>query len=63
LLAALAPPAIAAPQPRPNPVAQTVQIKSPDVPPDNRITFRLYSPNANTVTLNGSWNGATDRFK
>jgi enterochelin esterase family protein len=60
LIAVLALPAIAAAQPQPNPVTQTVKVKSPEVLPDGHITFRLYAPNVNTVTLNGSWIGATD---
>jgi enterochelin esterase family protein len=44
-------------QPQPNPVAQAVKVKSPEVLPDNHVTFRLYSPDAVAVTLNGSWLG------
>ena len=60
LIAAMALPAIAVAQPQPNPVAQSVKVKSPEVLPDGHITFRLYAPSANTVTLNGSWIGASD---
>lgn len=47
-------------QPQPNPGAQQVKLKSPDVAPDRSVTFRLSAPNASTVTLNGDWIGATN---
>jgi enterochelin esterase family protein len=47
-------------QPTPNPVTQPVRVKSPEISADGHVTFRLYAPNATTVTLNGSWLGATD---
>jgi len=31
------------------------QIVSPEISSNNSVTFRLYSPNANSVTLSGSW--------
>ncbi len=31
---------------------------SPEIHPDRTVTFRLYAPKANEVTLNGSWDGA-----
>ena len=34
--------------------------KSPDIHPDRTVTFRLMAPNASEVTLNGSWDGATN---
>jgi len=60
LLVALTLPAIAPAQPQPNPTAQTVRVQSPEILPDHRVTFRLYAPDANTVTLNGSWIGAVN---
>jgi enterochelin esterase-like enzyme len=33
---------------------------SPDIHPDHTVTFRLFAPKANEVTLNGSWEGARD---
>jgi enterochelin esterase family protein len=33
---------------------------SPDIHPDRTVTFRLWAPQANEVTLNGSWEGGTD---
>jgi enterochelin esterase-like enzyme len=30
-------------------------VKSPDVLPDHRVTFRLYAPNAKEVTASGDW--------
>lgn len=34
--------------------------KSPEVHPDRTVTFRLSAPNANDVTLNGSWDNGTN---
>jgi enterochelin esterase family protein len=34
--------------------------KSPDIHPGRTVTFRLMAPNANEVTLNGSWDGGTN---
>jgi enterochelin esterase-like enzyme len=47
-------------QPQPNPVAASTRLKSPEVLPDGRVTFRLEAPKAAEVTLNGSWIGATN---
>jgi enterochelin esterase-like enzyme len=33
---------------------------SPEIHPDHTVTFRLFAPKANAVTLNGSWEGARD---
>jgi enterochelin esterase-like enzyme len=59
LLALLTIPGIALAQPQPNPVAVPPRLKSPEVSTDNKVTFRLNAPAASTVTLNGSWLGAT----
>jgi enterochelin esterase-like enzyme len=59
LLALLTIPGIALAQPQPNPVALSLRLKSPEVSTDNKVTFRLHAPAASTVTLNGSWLGAT----
>src|ERR1700761_5579730 len=59
LLALLAIPGIALAQSQPNPVAAPPRLKSPEVSTGNKITFRLNAPAASTVTLNGSWLGAT----
>ena len=34
--------------------------RSPEILPDNRVTFRVSAPKALEVTLNGSWEGARD---
>jgi enterochelin esterase-like enzyme len=34
--------------------------RSPEIHPDRTVTFRLSAPNATDVTLNGSWDGATN---
>ena len=47
-------------QPQPNPTSAAVKVKSPEISPDGKVTFRLYAPKASSVTLNGSWIGATD---
>lgn len=31
------------------------KIKSPEINEDNTVTFRVYAPNANEITLSGSW--------
>src|SRR5690242_19064194 len=49
-----APPAAAVQAPRP-----TVP-RSPEIHPDTTVTFRLLAPKASEVTLNGSWDGATN---
>ena len=33
---------------------------SPEIHADHTVTFRLFAPKANEVTLNGSWEGARD---
>jgi len=42
-------------QPGPAPF---VKLLSPDIQPDHTVTFRISAPQANEVTLNGSWDGA-----
>ena len=39
-------------QPGPTPF---VKLLSPDIHPDQTVTFRFSAPQANEVTLNGSW--------
>ena len=34
--------------------------RSPEIHPDKTVTFRLSAPKATEVTLNGSWEGATN---
>ncbi|WP_296701351.1 esterase [Algoriphagus sp.] len=36
---------------------QAPRVVSPEVAPNNSVSFRVYSPNANEVTVNGSWMG------
>tara|TARA_R110002020_G_scaffold138602_10_gene308996 strand:+ start:6352 stop:7500 length:1149 start_codon:yes stop_codon:yes gene_type:complete len=36
---------------------QAPKVVSPEVGPDNSVSFRVFSPNANEVTVNGSWMG------
>src|ERR1022692_4639757 len=36
------------------------RIVSPEIHPDRTVTFRLLAPKAAEVTLNGSWEGATN---
>ncbi len=40
--------------------AATPRPVSPEIHPDRTVTFRLFAPKANEVTLNGSWEGARD---
>jgi len=40
--------------------AQAPRIVSPEIHPDKTVTFRLSAPKAQEVTLNGSWDGATN---
>jgi len=40
--------------------AQPARPRSPEIHPDRTVTFRLAAPKATEVTLNGSWDGATD---
>ena len=39
---------------------QAPRIVSPEIHPDKTVTFRLSAPKAGEVTLNGSWEGATN---
>jgi enterochelin esterase family protein len=39
---------------------QAPRIASPEIHPDKTVTFRLSAPKAAEVTLNGSWEGATN---
>jgi enterochelin esterase-like enzyme len=39
------------------PQQRVPQIISPEISPDNSVTFRVYSPKANSVSLSGSWMG------
>ena len=39
---------------------QAPRIVSPEIHPDKTVTFRLSAPKAEEVTLNGSWDGATN---
>lgn len=36
---------------------QPPRVVSPEVSADNSVSFRVYSPTANSITLNGSWMG------
>ena len=36
-------------------------IVSPEILPDNRVTFRLYAPKATTVTISGDWMEGLER--
>ena len=45
-------------QTQPNAVSTALRVKSPEISADHQVTFRLFAPNAATVTLNGSWLGA-----
>jgi enterochelin esterase family protein len=47
-------------QPQPNATATAPRLKSPEILPSHEVKFRVYAPKANTVTLNGSWIGATN---
>jgi enterochelin esterase-like enzyme len=47
-------------QTRPNAVPVAPRLKSPEISSDYQVTFRLFAPKAATVTLNGSWLGATN---
>jgi enterochelin esterase family protein len=59
LLALVTAPAMAQ-APQAAPATAPARVKSPEVSSDDKITFRLSAPLATTVTLNGSWVGATD---
>ncbi len=62
LLVALLSASVALAQPDPaqanRPVAP--RLVSPEIQPDKTVTFRLWAPQANEVTLNGSWEGGSD---
>ncbi len=60
LFVLLAIPGVALAQPQPNPVAAPPKLKSPEIAPDHTVTFHLYAPKANAVTLNADWLGATN---
>lgn len=47
-------------QTRPSAISNALRVKSPEISADHHVTFRLFAPNAATVTLNGSWLGATN---
>jgi enterochelin esterase-like enzyme len=48
-------------QPTPNPVpARPRTPRSPEIHPDRTVTFRILAPKSAEVTLNGSWDGATN---
>src|SRR3954470_12834524 len=54
-----------APAPAPAPAAAAAPARapvprSPEIHPDKSVTFRLMAPKATAVTLNGSWEGATN---
>ena len=53
-------PVFAVAQPQPNPTSVAPKLSSPEIASDNTVTFRLYAPKANSVTLNGSWLGGAD---
>lgn len=36
------------------------RLRSPEIADDHHVTFRIYAPKANEVTLNGDWIGATN---
>ena len=40
--------------------ARPAPVRSPEIHPDHTVTFRLSAPKATEVTLNGSWDNATD---
>ena len=49
-----------APAAAPQAAARPAPVKSPEIHPDRSVTFRLSAPKATEVTLNGSWDNATD---
>ena len=53
-------PSVSAQAPAAAQAARPIPPKSPDIHPDRTVTFRLMAPNASEVTLNGSWDGATN---
>ena len=42
-------------QPAGPPASRTPAVRSPDVHPDRRVTFRIYAPKANEVTVSGEF--------
>lgn len=42
-------------QPAPPPASRTPAVRSPDVHPDRRVTFRIYAPKATEVTVSGEF--------
>jgi enterochelin esterase-like enzyme len=53
-------PAAYSQQPAPGRGAAAPRPVSPEIHTDHTVTFRLFAPKANEVTLNGSWEGARD---
>jgi enterochelin esterase-like enzyme len=53
-------PAAYSQQPAPGRGAAAPRPVSPEIHADRTVTFRLFAPKANEVTLNGSWEGARD---
>ena len=45
---------------QPAPAARPAIPRSPEIHPDRTVTFRLSAPKAMEVTLNGSWDGASN---
>ncbi|MBN3581793.1 esterase [Algoriphagus aestuarii] len=41
---------------------QAPQVISPEVGADNSVTFRVFSPDANKIEINGSWMGFRDKL-
>ncbi len=42
---------------------RAVQVISPEISADNSVTFRVYAPDANAITLSGSWMGTGETGK
>ena len=42
-------------QPAGPPVSRTPAVRSPEVHPDRRVTFRIYAPKATEVTVSGEF--------
>jgi len=42
-------------QPAGPPASRTPAMRSPDVHPDRRVTFRIYAPKATDVTVSGEF--------
>ena len=47
----------AAPAPAPRQFRRPARIISPEILPDNKVTFRVYSKDASTVSVSGEWQG------